>query len=143
MKRADAGAAAIVTFVTISPGAIASDDCADRLAGGGVATIRGAQATGASVAWRTVPAPIPVGRPFALEWVACAADGVRLGAARVDAWMPDHRHGMNYTPTLAGTPPGPMRAEGLVMHMPGRWQLVFEFEADGRPLRLTTDVVLR
>ena len=36
-----------------------------------------------------------------------------------------------------------MRADGLVFHMPGRWQLVFEMQADGRPLRLTQDLTVR
>jgi hypothetical protein len=33
-------------------------------------------------------------------------------------------------------------AEGLLFHMPGRWQLVFDVEHAGRTERLVTDVVL-
>ncbi len=96
------------------------------------------------VAWRAVPAPA-VGRPFAIEFALCAhgAAAAAVDRVRVDAWMPAHRHGMNYAPTLAGAPGGPMRAEGLLFHMPGAWQVVFELRLDGRALRLVDDVVVK
>jgi len=33
-------------------------------------------------------------------------------------------------------------AEGLLFHMPGRWQLLFDVERGGRTERLEADVVL-
>jgi hypothetical protein len=107
------------------------------------------EASGVAVIFRTVPDPIEIGRHFRLEAVVCAGGG-RDGATgdtapvltRVDADMPEHRHGMNYRPTLSATERGRYVAEGFMFHMPGRWQLVFDVEHAGRRTRLTTDVVL-
>jgi hypothetical protein len=102
--------------------------------------------TGASVeiAWRAKPQPIAVGKPFSVEFEVCPrSGGTTIDRLQVDAWMPEHQHGMNYRPSLTGRPSTLMRADGLVFHMPGRWQLVFEMQADGRPLRLTQDLTVR
>ena len=96
-----------------------------------------------AVAYRTEPAPLSVGRAFAMEIQVCAR---RKAAAptglRVDAHMPEHRHGMNYRPTVAARGEGRFRAEGFLFHMPGRWQLVFDVDASGRRERITTDLSL-
>jgi hypothetical protein len=80
------------------------------------------------MAWRTEPDRLAVGRPFVLLMRLCPADA-RL--VRVDATMPEHRHGMNYRPTLLSPGPGRWRAEGLLWHMAGRWEWTFEIEAAG------------
>ena len=49
------------------------------------------------LAWRAEPASIAVSRPFALLVTLCPADARLL---RVDATMPEHRHGMNYRPSV-------------------------------------------
>jgi hypothetical protein len=36
-----------------------------------------------------------------------------------------------------------MRAGGLLFHMPGTWQVVFELRHDGRALRLVDDVAVK
>jgi cytochrome c peroxidase len=80
---------------------------------------------------------IEVARHFALEIEVCpkagqpAPEGLKL-----DAHMPEHRHGMNYAPTLEALGASRWRAEGLLFHMPGRWEVVFEIRAAG-----TTDRV--
>jgi len=61
---------------------------------------------------------------------------------RVDARMPAHQHGMNYKPTIAATAPGQYKADGLLFHMPGRWELMFEVEAAGRSDKLAARVDL-
>jgi cytochrome c peroxidase len=43
--------------------------------------------------------------------------------------MPEHRHGMNYAPEVKPLGPGRWRAEGLMFHMPGKWEFVFEVRA--------------
>ena len=48
---------------------------------------------------------------------------------------PAHRHGMNYRPSISALGGGRFRAEGLLFHMPGRWELVFELRADGKTER--------
>ena len=43
---------------------------------------------------------------------------------------------------VAATADGRWVAQGMMFHMPGRWQLVFDVERGGRTERLATDVVL-
>ena len=95
-------------------------------------------AEGWQIAWRTAPAPIPVGKLFALDIALCAPAGQVLPATlRVDATMPEHKHGMNYRPSVQPQGAGLFRAEGLMFHMPGRWELVFEWrDVAGSPHRL-------
>jgi hypothetical protein len=54
--------------------------------------------------------------------------------------MPAHRHGMNFQPKIAAIGPNTYRAEGLMFHMPGKWQLAFEQRAPGGATRVTTDI---
>lgn len=86
------------------------------------------EAAGRAVAFVPEPAPWAVGRHFNLRGVMCGS--ARL--LRVDADMPAHRHGMNYRPTLEAQADGRFLAQGLMLHMPGRWRIRFEIEADGR-----------
>lgn len=80
-----------------------------------------------SLAYRTVPARIPVGAHFALEILVCPKAGAAIPVAiRVDATMPEHRHGMNYKPSISMQGGGRFRSEGWMFHMPGRWEFVFE-----------------
>lgn len=84
------------------------------------------------------PAPIPLNAPFALEIKLCDARIAELSRlAAVDAWMPAHRHGMNYKTTLTKRDWGHYRAEGLLLHMPGEWEFVFDFAGPDKPERLT------
>lgn len=41
----------------------------------------------------------------------------------VDAQMPDHGHGMNVAPTIVLEKPRECRAEGMLFHMSGRWEV--------------------
>jgi hypothetical protein len=96
------------------------------------------------IAWRPLGDTVTVGQPFAIEFEVCQrGTPTTIDRLRVDAWMPEHRHGMNYRTTLSGARPGPLRAEGLLFHMPGRWQLVFEMRAGERALRLTDELTVR
>jgi YtkA-like len=89
--------------------------------------------------YRTAPDPLVVGRHFGIDFALCPTGDAALPAeVRVDASMPEHKHGMNYKPSVITLSPGRYRAEGLMFHMPGRWELVFELRgSDGSmPLRL-------
>ena len=59
---------------------------------------------------------------------------------RVDARMPAHGHGMNYTPTEKNLGPGHARFEGLVFHMPGHWEISFDIFSDGARKRLLVPI---
>lgn len=90
------------------------------------------------VQWRAQPA-IVVGKPFALDIQVCPAAAELV---RVDATMPEHRHGMNYRPSLTPQGPGRWRAEGLLWHMAGRWELRLDVKHAGQELRLRQSVTL-
>ena len=89
-----------------------------------------------TVLYRT--APLRVGEHFAVEFAVCPAPE----SVRVDAWMPDHRHGMNYKPSIVALGAGRYRADGLLFHMGGRWELVFEVRSGGKSERLAHSVRL-
>lgn len=92
------------------------------------------------LAWRAEPEAIAVSRPFALLVTLCPADAHLL---RIDASMPEHRHGMNYRPSLQELGDGVWRAEGLLWHMAGRWELRLDVEAAGARHTLRQSVTLR
>ena len=76
---------------------------------------------------------VAVSRHFTMDVGACAKGGGSVpDALKVDAQMPEHRHGMNYRPAVKRVAAGQWRVEGMMFHMPGRWQLAFEL--DGEPL---------
>ncbi len=98
------------------------------------------------LAWRSSPAAIANGQPFTLQVAVCPAGAQLL---RVDASMPEHRHGMNYRPTIKPLPAadagGPVRwqVDGLLWHMAGRWELRWDVQHGGKTEVLRTSVTLR
>ena len=91
-----------------------------------------------TVVFKTVPDPVQVGAHFALDFAVCPRGSAGVPrAVRVDANMPEHRHGMNYRPVVTAKSSTMYRAEGLLFHMPGRWDLTFDIDAPGRVERLT------
>lgn len=92
------------------------------------------------VAWRVeAGGAIAVGQPFVLLLSACPADAQ---LQRVDATMPEHRHGMNYRPSLHPLGDGRWRVEGLLWHMAGRWELLLELRVAGDRVVLRDGVTL-
>jgi hypothetical protein len=95
------------------------------------------------VLFRTVPSPIEIGQHFAVEALVCPTPPIGAAAGfMVDARMPEHRHGMNYRPTVAALGGGRYRAEGLMFHMAGRWELVFEVLSGGMTERIAQSLRL-
>ena len=91
-------------------------------------------------AWRAEPGPIALSRPFVLLVTLCPADARLL---RVDATMPEHRHGMNYRPSLHDLGGGAWRVDGLLWHMAGRWELRLDVEVAGATHTLRQSVTLK
>ena len=92
-----------------------------------------------TIAYTTVPDPISVGQHFVVDFSICARNGLESPrVARIDANMPEHRHGMNYRPGVTVVRPGLYRAEGLMFHMPGRWDLTFDVVAGNTTERLAS-----
>ena len=99
---------------------------------------------GTAIAYRTEPAKIAVGKPFSIEVVACVDGEKRLAPSRinVDAGMPMHGHGMNYKPSEKKLGPGHSTFNGMMFHMPGKWQITFDvFDGDKRR-RLTQNITV-
>ena len=99
------------------------------------------------LALRPDPMRIEVGQPFGLIMNVCTKGGEPAELVRVDATMPEHKHGMNYAPTVQGGGNGRYRVEGLLFHMPGSWEVAFDVrplgQAGGEIQRLTHDFVLK
>ena len=93
---------------------------------------------GHQLALATEPSVVRPGTFFAVVLAVCPRDGkATVESVRIDARMPDHRHGMNYVPRVAAAGPGLYRAEGFMFHMPGRWEFVVELRGGGRSERAT------
>ena len=88
------------------------------------------------------PEAISVSQHFALDIAVCAKSATRPEGLKVDAQMPEHRHGMNYAAEVKATGPGHWRAEGLMFHMPGKWEFVFEVRAAGKTDRMASSFQL-
>ena len=102
-----------------------------------------AQSSRYAVRFRTLPQPA-VGRHFAVVFAVCAAAGaVEPDSVRVDARMPSHGHGMNYRPTVTALGDGRYRAEGLLFHMPGQWELIFVVRGAGASEHIRHTLVLQ
>lgn len=71
---------------------------------------------------------IRVSEPFDLE-ICLTVSGATPegGVLEVDAVMPAHGHGMNYRSEVQLLEPGHFIAEGMLFHMPGKWEIRFDF----------------
>lgn len=126
-------------LAAIAPAHVLAAGCVDAPGAAGAR----AESARYTVVFRTVPTPVAVGDAFMLETQVCAKGGAAPPTGlRVDAHMPAHRHGMNYRPAVVAEGAGRFRAEGLLFHMPGRWQFVFDIEASGAHERITQDLLL-
>ncbi len=95
------------------------------------------------IAFRPDPMVIEVNSPFALIMNVCAKNGQPAELVAVDAQMPEHRHGMNYKTTVVANGEGRYRVDGLVFHMPGRWELNFDVRSGEETERLSHDILLK
>ena len=110
-----------------------------------IAWRRGASADGNwEILWRPRAEPIPALDPFAVEVRVTDGDGGEVESdvsVLVDASMPHHGHGMNVTPRITRTEDGWL-AEGMLFHMPGRWEFVIDVLRDGEVERAQWTVEL-
>jgi hypothetical protein len=98
------------------------------------------------ILWRTKPVVIPRGDPFAIDaWVFAVGDPsqpAKGAVLRVDAWMPDHLHGMTRVPTVVKRDDGGTTFEGMLFHMSGTWEIDFDVVSDSVAERAQTRTVL-
>jgi hypothetical protein len=97
----------------------------------------------AEVAYRFKPPTLKVGQFFAAEVIACRAPGGEpVREVLIDATMPAHGHGMNYRPSSIQTGDGHYRFTGLMLHMPGAWQITVDLVQGTKRTRLVHGVNL-
>jgi hypothetical protein len=117
---------ALVTLLLTAAQATA---CEPALKGDGV---RKAESKEYVVTWRADPPVLRISEFFAVDIAACSKSRAPVPAqVRVDAVMPEHKHGMNYRPTVTAMGDGRFRAEGLLLHMPGLWEIRFDLRSAG------------
>jgi hypothetical protein len=95
------------------------------------------------VAFRPEPIRIEVGEPFSLLFNVCTKNDKPAELVAVDAQMPEHKHGMNYRPTIVSLGNGRYRVDGMVFHMPGRWELAIDVRAGEESERLSHEFILK
>ena len=85
---------------------------------------------------------VSVGEAFSVSVLVCS-DLSAVSVAKVDAVMPAHGHGMNYTPEVStsGVEDGAIvyRADGMLFHMPGEWQWQVDITVGNRLHRFAAD----
>ena len=129
--------AVAVTFLV--PWIASAQNCSPVLAGG-----TQLESARFEVGFRPDPEKISVGKHFEVEVAMCPKAGVPApDSLSVDAHMPEHRHGMNYRAQVSSASLGRYRATGLMFHMPGRWEFVFDVRSGGKSDRLTRSVVVQ
>ncbi|MFT7462015.1 MAG: hypothetical protein ACI9EF_000351 [Pseudohongiellaceae bacterium] len=79
------------------------------------------------LAWRSVDGTVPRNEVFDMD-VLLLRNGQSLTGpqVRVRGWMPDHSHGLVRTPLVTNLGDGRHRVEGVLLHMRGLWQLMFD-----------------
>lgn len=91
------------------------------------------------------PSSLKVSEPTTLIATVCG-DVKQITEFNVDATMPAHGHGTNYTPTVRveqlTDQSADYKLDGLVLHMPGTWQWQVEISDEEGTESLTHDFVL-
>jgi len=95
-----------------------------------------------SLMLKTEPAKIKIGQKLIAHVIVCAGDKANVDRFSVDATMPKHKHGMNYTPKIINNGNRRYSARGLLFHMPGLWRLEVAFRANGRQHRFFHDFTI-
>lgn len=93
--------------------------------------------------WRVEPAPLRLNEFFTVVVSACERSSQRVSTLKVEATMPAHQHGMNYLPKTVARGDGTFRAQGLLLHMPGRWEFSFDVASASTRETLRSSVELR
>lgn len=99
------------------------------------------------ITYTSQPQVLPLNEPFSIEVKLYRPEtGERIddSAIRIeaDADMPAHRHGMVRVPRVTKSGPGEFRVDGMMMHMPGYWQLYVDVTRNGITERAQFDVDL-
>lgn len=88
-------------------------------------------------------APGALSQPFDMQLRFCGDNIDAIERVEVEAIMPAHQHGMNYTPIVKALGPGRFSVSGMVFHMPGTWQVRLAVFGDVEPMFFSLEVVAR
>jgi hypothetical protein len=94
-------------------------------------------AGGWRVRWTPDPAEISLDALFSVDLLVAPASPETASIppadveVAIDARMPHHRHGMLVRPTVRRIGPDRFRCEGLMLHMPGYWELHVDLVTGG------------
>jgi len=93
---------------------------------------------------QTSPSAIVVNQPFDVT-VTVTPKSAAAGPLEVivDARMPAHFHGMNRVPKMTRGSGNTWKAEGLLFHMSGHWELYVDITQSGTTERAQLDVDLK
>jgi len=117
----------IACFIAESYAFVASDEC--KIGDGWIAmstadTAEDSEENPEMAIINLKPDEIALGKPFSFNLKVCAEQMVKPDRITVDATMPAHKHGMNYTPTVAfDEESNSYKVEDFLFHMPGEWEI--------------------
>jgi hypothetical protein len=90
------------------------------------------------VTFSPTPEEMPLNEIFELTtWIEGDHD---IKSLRVDAAMPSHGHGMMTDPVTTLQEDGSYKTTGMLLSMPGHWELYFDVD-DGRTIERAQDEV--
>src|SRR5688572_15177849 len=85
-----------------------------------------------TVRFTPAPDPVPMNQLFDLMiTIVPKSAAAATTKVEVDARMPAHGHGMNRVPKVTRLPEGTLKAEGMLFHMPGHWELYVDITHNG------------
>ena len=96
-----------------------------------------------TVVFTPSPDPIPMNQLFDLMITIVPKAAAAAPKVEVDARMPAHGHGMNRVPKVTRLTEGTVKAEGMLFHMPGHWELYVDITHGGVTERAQFDVHLK
>jgi hypothetical protein len=98
------------------------------------------------VTWTSIPDPVPLNEMFEMHFKVARADDhqVPVPAAMItlSAWMPVHNHGTSLQPVVESIGDGTAIAKGVLLHMPGAWELRVGIAVSGQMERATFEIQL-
>ena len=87
---------------------------------------------------------ISIGQPFSFNVSLCGESDVNPDRVTVNAIMPAHQHGMNYTPTVSYIEDADSyEVEGFLFHMPGVWEITVASYMDENVTHYTKSIMIK